>query len=113
MPSKQRRPSVFVDGSWAFGEYNGADLRQNACIHCVSARDGRTRAGMKRVFQSICNDRLAAHDRIDMTECLVRTKEIEKLSHGGNRDKGVYLDSIAVNPDVDRKSTRLNSSHMA
>lgn len=44
--------------------------------------------------------RLAAHDRIDMTECLVRTKEIEKLSHGGNWDKGVHLDSIAANPDV-------------
>lgn len=44
--------------------------------------------------------KLAAHDRIDMTECLIRTKEIEKLSRGGNRDKGVHLDSIAVNPDV-------------
>lgn len=44
--------------------------------------------------------KLAAHDRIDMTDCLVRTKEIDKLAHGGNRDKKVHLDSIAVNPDV-------------
>lgn len=41
--------------------------------------------------------RLAAeHDRIDGTLCLVRTKKIQKLAHGGHRDKGVHLESVQV-----------------
>lgn len=44
--------------------------------------------------------KLAAHDRIDMSDCLIRVKEIDKLSLGGSRDKKVHLDSIIVNPDI-------------
>ena len=44
--------------------------------------------------------KLAAHDRIDMTDYLIRTKEIEKLATGGNRNIDVHLDSIAVDPGV-------------
>lgn len=42
--------------------------------------------------------RLAKHNRIDMTDSLVRIKGIEKLSHGGSRDRQVHYDSIIVNP---------------
>lgn len=38
----------------------------------------------------------AAGGRIDGTACLVRTKKIPKLAHGGCRDKQVHLDSIIV-----------------
>lgn len=44
--------------------------------------------------------KLAAHDRIDMTDYLIRTKEIEKLATGGNRDIDVHLNSIEVNSEV-------------
>ena len=44
--------------------------------------------------------RSAAHDRIGMTDCLIRTKKIERLSRGGNQNKSVHQDSIVVNPDV-------------
>ncbi len=44
--------------------------------------------------------KLSAHNRIDMSDCLVRTKEIDKLAYGGRRDKAVHLDSIRVNPDI-------------
>ena len=44
--------------------------------------------------------KLAAHGRIDMTDYLIRTKEIEKLAAGGNRNIKVHLDSIDVNPDM-------------
>ena len=41
--------------------------------------------------------RLAAeHDRIDGTLCLVRTKKIQKLAHGGQRDENVHLESVQV-----------------
>lgn len=44
--------------------------------------------------------KLAAHNRIDLTDYLVRTKEIEKLSRGGNRNRNVHLDSIDVNSEM-------------
>lgn len=44
--------------------------------------------------------KLAAHGRIDMTDYLIRTKEIEKLAAGENRNIKVHLDSIDVNPDM-------------
>lgn len=44
--------------------------------------------------------RLAAHGRIDMTDCLIRTKDVEKLAHGGSRSRRVHYDSIEVNPAV-------------
>jgi hypothetical protein len=40
--------------------------------------------------------RLAQNGRYDATSCLVRTKMIEKLAHGGSRDKEVHLNSIEV-----------------
>lgn len=44
--------------------------------------------------------KLAAHDRIDMTDYLIRTKEIEKLATSGSRGMDVHMDSIEVNPRV-------------
>lgn len=44
--------------------------------------------------------KLAAHDRIDMTDYLIRTKEIEKLATGGNRNIDVHLNSIEVDPRI-------------
>lgn len=44
--------------------------------------------------------KLAAHNRIDMTGYLVRTKEIEKLARGGSRSREIHLDSIEVNPKM-------------
>lgn len=59
--------------------------------HLPGAADGGIGALAKR---------LAAHGRIDMTECLVRIREIDKLALGGSRDRRVHLDSIEVNPNV-------------
>ncbi|MBN8626027.1 MAG: phosphoribosyltransferase [Planctomycetes bacterium] len=39
---------------------------------------------------------LAANDRIDATSCLVRSKKIDKLAHGGDRSIEVHLGSIIV-----------------
>jgi hypothetical protein len=44
----------------------------------------------------ILGERLAAAGRIDATGCLVRTKKIDKLAHGGNRAIEVHLESIVV-----------------
>jgi len=56
---------------------------------------GNVDTGIRRLAK-----KLAAHGRVDMTDALMRTKDIEKLAHGGGRGRGVHLDSIAVNPHV-------------
>jgi predicted amidophosphoribosyltransferase len=40
--------------------------------------------------------RLALANRIDGTSCLVRTRTIQKASHGGPRNIRIHLDSITV-----------------
>lgn len=47
--------------------------------------------------------RLARNNRVDATGCLIRHKEVEKLSGGGSRRIEVHLESIrVVQPDVIR-----------
>jgi predicted amidophosphoribosyltransferase len=56
----------------------------------------KTTSGLRALAQ-----KLAASDRIDATSCLVRTKKIDKLAHGGDRSIEVHLASIVVaNPKL-------------
>jgi len=53
----------------------------------------KTESGIKRLAQVLS----VQHDNItDGTDCLVRTDFIEKLSHGGDRDISVHLESMEV-----------------
>lgn len=43
--------------------------------------------------------RLANDKRIDKVDCLLRTKTVEKFTHGGKRDLDILRNSISFNPN--------------
>ena len=61
-------------------------------IAIVPSHDpAKTTSGLRTLAQ-----KLAAADRIDATDCLVRKVKIDKLATGGNRSIEVHLGSIGV-----------------
>lgn len=63
-----------------------------AVCYAPSHKPLNTDTGIRRVAQAVAG----SQNRIDATECLVRTKEIPKLTAGGDRSIQTHLDSIAV-----------------
>lgn len=75
-----------------FRDFLEKNLKTDIPIAVVPSHDpAKTTSGVRTLAV-----RLAAAQRIDATGCLVRTEMIEKLSHGGNRDIQVHLNSIQV-----------------
>jgi predicted amidophosphoribosyltransferase len=75
-----------------FREFLQKRVAEDVPIAVVPSHDpAKTTSGLRTVAQ-----RLAAADRIDATGCLVRTKRVDKLAHGGDRSIEVHLASIEV-----------------
>jgi hypothetical protein len=76
-----------------FVEMIEPELPNNIAIAIVPSHDpDKVGGGLKSLAA-----KLAEHgSRIDVSRCLVRTKKINKLAHGGDRSKDVHLESIAV-----------------
>lgn len=76
-----------------YNRLNPIIFGQDLVICYVPSSDpAKTNTGIRRLAT-----RLAAQNgRTNATECLVRTKKIDKLATGGNRDIQVHLDSIKV-----------------
>lgn len=70
---------------FSFGE------RFTICI-VPSSDPQKKESGVMQLAKRLASE----HDRVDGTMCLVRTKKIQKLAHGGPRDKEVHLGSIEV-----------------
>jgi hypothetical protein len=72
-------------------------VRERICensitICCVPSHSPKSvNCGMRKLTQN-----LAKYGNVDGSDCLVRTREITKLSTGGNRDIKVHLESIEV-----------------
>jgi predicted amidophosphoribosyltransferase len=76
-----------------FAELLEKDLGDGFAIVVVPSHDPKKHASGIRSLAI----RLARRGRrIDATECLVRTKKIEKLAHGGDRSIETHLTSIEV-----------------
>ncbi len=75
-----------------FTDYLEDKLDVDFAIAVVPSHDpAKTTSGLKNVAH-----KLAANDRIDATNCLIRVKRIDKLAHGGNRSIEIHLDTIKV-----------------
>ena len=74
-----------LNKAFPFGE------RFTVCM-VPSSDPKKTDSGVTQLAKRLASE----HDRVDGTMCLLRTKKIQKLSHGGLRDKEVHLGSIEV-----------------
>lgn len=75
-------------------------LREAIAIAVVPSHDPKSQsAGLKKLAAELTK----SGNRVDASRCLVRTHKIDKLAHGGNREKQVHLESIVVmRPEVIR-----------
>ena len=75
-----------------FREFLEERVREDVPIAVVPSHDpAKTTSGLRTLAE-----RLAAADRIDATDCLVRAEKIDKLAHGGDRSIEVHLKTIQV-----------------
>ncbi len=76
-----------------FKEMIEPELSQNVVIVTVPSHDpAKVGGGLAMLSAALA----AGGSRIDGSACLVRTRKIAKLAHGGDRSKDVHLNSIAV-----------------
>jgi predicted amidophosphoribosyltransferase len=81
-----------------FVEMIEPELPDNIAIATVPSHDPDKVGGG---LESLAAKLAERGSRIDASRCLVRTKKINKLAHGGDRSKDVHFESIAVvTPDL-------------
>jgi predicted amidophosphoribosyltransferase len=82
-----------VDAVRHFAEMIEPELPDNIAIATVPSHDpAKVGGGLKMLTAKLAK----RGNRIDASQCLVRTKKIDKLAHGGDRSKEVHLGSITV-----------------
>lgn len=70
-----------------------AELKDGIVIATVPSHDpAKPGVGLKKLVAELVKD----SKRVDASSSLVRTKKIDKLAAGGNRDKEVHVNSVAV-----------------
>jgi predicted amidophosphoribosyltransferase len=81
-----------------FAEMIEPKLPNNIAIAVVPSHDPeKVSIGLENLAAQLAE----RGNRVDASECLVRTNKIEKLAHGGDRSKSVHLESIdVVRPDL-------------
>lgn len=80
-----------------FYEHIKDELMDGFAIAIVPSHDPEKITGIKALAQKLAKKR----DRVDASDCLVRTKKVEKLAHGGDRSIDGHFASIKVrNPDL-------------
>ncbi len=69
------------------------ELKDQIAIAVVPSHDpAKRQTGLKMLATALA----ARGNRVDAGDCLVRTEKIEKLAHGGARDKNIHLASVSV-----------------
>ena len=76
-----------------FREMVEPELHHGIAIAVVPSHDpAKTHGGLHALAAALAE----RGKRIDASGCLVRRQKIDKLAHGGSRDKSVHLNSISV-----------------
>jgi predicted amidophosphoribosyltransferase len=76
-----------------FGEMVAKDLADGVVVATVPGHDpAKQSVGLRQLAGAIAKD----GKRVDCWDCLVRTKKIDKLAHGGDRSEEVHLNSVKV-----------------
>lgn len=74
------------------------ELADGIAIATVPSHDpAKSVSGTKALAAALAEN----GNRIDASECLVRTQKIQKLAHGGDRNEEIHLKSVSVaKPDL-------------
>ena len=77
-----------------FKELVEPELGEGFAIVVIPSHDPEKKepSGLKMLVAELTN----GHDRTDASDCLVRTKKIDKLATGGHRSPKVHLESLSV-----------------
>jgi predicted amidophosphoribosyltransferase len=76
-----------------FAQMIEPELPEDIVIVTVPSHDPAAIGGG---LKALAGELAKGGNRVDGSECLVRTKKIDKLAHGGDRSKDVHLKSVAV-----------------
>jgi predicted amidophosphoribosyltransferase len=76
-----------------FAEIIEPELADGVVIVTIPSHDpAKPGSGLQKLAGKLAK----SGSRVDGSACLVRTKKIDKLAHGGDRSKDVHLKSVAV-----------------
>lgn len=76
-----------------FRDQIATELMDGIVIVTVPSHDpAKLGVGLKKLVAELVSD----STRVDGSDCLVRTKKIDKLARGGDRGKEVHLNSVSV-----------------
>jgi hypothetical protein len=76
-----------------FGTVVGGELADNVVVATVPGHDpAKQSVGLRHLASELAK----GGNRVDGWDCLVRTKKIDKLAHGGDRAEEVHIKSVKV-----------------